>query len=80
MVFTLEYISVMHCFYLIACATSFGLNMFLVMTSMTKDIQNNFASVNKHVKNKMDHSAIVKQFRFTVHFHSAVKQLSSFIF
>lgn len=75
MVFTFEYIVVVYLYFLIACALSFGIGAMLLMTAMCKDIRNNLTPINDRVRERKNHLSIVKQFKCTIQFHSAVKQL-----
>lgn len=73
----MQYIAVLYLIFFVGCCVIHGIGLYLFITTMVDDIQNNYSAINDRVRLKKNRLHIFKPFYETIHFHSITKQLSS---
>lgn len=72
--FTFQYITLLYMFEFIACTISSGIGVYLLTTTMTKDMKHTAQALDDSNKNE---SMFMKQLCTLISFHASTKQLSS---
>lgn len=71
--FTMIYINVLNLMLFGLCCLSYGIDMFMLVTSLIKDIKNDLTEFRKTIESKK-YSIVSKRFVDAVEFHSIVKR------